>query len=238
MVCNTTCQSADRFWAVLYPNTYRINAKRYITICFLITAFYSGVASIARFFGVRHIDGKCDVNEDSLTNQVASFVDSGFRYVIPMTVIVSINILVFRELHRMGLFKFETRRKRTPSSDTVVSMMNQEDQAAQSVIKSQRKIFLNVTLLTVEMTAIEVVTIILSVLDAYDMLDFGVDSTCRMCFIFVTALLSGCNPFVEISTMTILRNSFRTQWLKYLSKFRQIHLIRNVLDHTKPTVER
>ncbi|VDP85540.1 unnamed protein product [Echinostoma caproni] len=202
ILCNIVCQSVDRFWAIVYPNTYFMHTKRYVMVCYTMIPTYALAASIFRLFKVNFVDGQCERQELDLSPQAIRAIEIVLRYTIPMIVSCSLNLTVVWKLHHLGIFKSwmvsntqaaGNTSGQTDSTDPLVSLRN--------------RIFLSTFGLNVELTMQEIVSITLTVLHYQGVLNFGLQSKIRIYFLFGIALCSGLNPVLPIITVEPLRNT-------------------------------
>lgn len=82
--CNVACQSVDRLWALVYPQTYRFYMKYYITICIIIIPVYSMLATATRLVKVKLRDGSCSIQVLPINKYTVAVIESVLRFYIPM----------------------------------------------------------------------------------------------------------------------------------------------------------
>ncbi|VDP89524.1 unnamed protein product [Echinostoma caproni] len=218
LVCNVVCQSADRFWAIVYPKTYRAYTKVYIITCYVSIPVYAVLGSITRVFAVTMVNGECVSNQILLSEEVMTAVESIFRYGIPMIFLIVLNILVIRRLYQLRIIRLKSTPTSTPSQDNLTDDTERGENSTRAIIAVQMAIFLSAIVLMVEMTLLELLNITLSALSLHEWVDFGPDSHLRMYYYILLGFFAGINPCLQILTMTTLRITMIKQWRKLTSK--------------------
>ncbi|VDP85265.1 unnamed protein product [Echinostoma caproni] len=223
VVCNIVCQCADRFWAVIYPRSYRIHTKRYIIVCYLGIPLYSACASLSRAFLTVIVDGHCDHHTSSITERVVTTFDTVFRYGIPVILMISLNITVMRKLRRTRLPSDAPPVASIQSTTDLTTDKDQhEKSSANKVLAAQKAILINTVVLMSELSILQVVGITMNVLDALDVIDFSVDSRARLYFMFLLSTFSAINPFLTILSMKSLRLTIIHQWREIITVTRSM----------------
>ncbi|VDP85884.1 unnamed protein product [Echinostoma caproni] len=185
IACNVLCQSADRFWAVVYPGTYKLFAKRYIILCGTFISVYSALISLSRVFKVIWLDGNCWTNQILISEEAMFSLELLFRYVLPVSVILALNIVVLHKLRCSGLFIQNSTPVPSDSEDNVSRRTDTPSSVGWIV---QRNIFCSTVILMTELTVTEIIATVLTILDLNNLVDFGVHSLSR---VYYYAILSG-----------------------------------------------
>ncbi|KAA0193971.1 hypothetical protein FBUS_07851 [Fasciolopsis buskii] len=212
MVCNTVCQSADRFWAIVYPKTYRAYKNYYIALCSLLIPLYSVLSSVTRIAKVTMIDGSCLKHDLSVNKYTLCIVESILRYGIPMFLLILLNVLVIRRLCKQQQIQLVGSLTEQITHDGSADVTGRIENTGHILISIQRHIFVNTFFLAIELTVIEVVAIVLTILNLCNIVSYGVDSISRVYYLVTVVLLSGLNPCAEIFTIRMLRNTVMMHW--------------------------
>ncbi|KAA0193969.1 hypothetical protein FBUS_07852 [Fasciolopsis buskii] len=218
-ICNSVCQSADRFWAIIYPKTYRVYKRRYIVLCSLIIPIYSILTSITRMVKVTLINGSC-MKKDVQINKYTSWVlESMLRYVIPIFVLSLLNVLVIRKLYEQKAVILKQTHSQSGTQDCshVICEQGGNGSISGPLNSVQKNIFLNTFFLAVGLTLVEIASSVLAVMSMFNMVEHSVSSLSRVYYLVAVVLLSGLNRCVEILTIPMLRNTVLIHWRMCIS---------------------
>ncbi|VDP68261.1 unnamed protein product [Echinostoma caproni] len=212
LVCNVVCQSADRFWAVVYPKSYHAHARRYVAICYLFSSVYPIMVTLTRFLSMELVDGICQSKPLAVDDLIILAIDSSLRYTIPIVFILVFNISVTLRLHSLGPSRTKPYHTDSISIDTVSETRNSVPNSALVPSSDHMSIFLSAILMTIEMTVLELLSVTLSVLNYLKLVDFSINSLARLYYCVFVALFAAFNPCLEILTITNLRRAMLNHW--------------------------
>ncbi|VDP22172.1 unnamed protein product [Echinostoma caproni] len=218
-VCIIVFQSVDRFWAIVYPKSYRKNTILYVTLSYAIIICYALLGSMTRLLRTAAVDGSCQLRTFLIDSRTESLIESLLRYVIPMSMLITVNVLVIRKLHHLHGFRFQTGTLCRLFQDTQTEEAAGPSEAPDSITLVQRTIFLSTICLSIQLTVLELISFSLIILSSYRIVDFSINSTTRMYFVFVLALTSVFNPYLEILTIKPLRMEMLNQWRIAIQRF-------------------
>ncbi|TPP63123.1 hypothetical protein FGIG_11819 [Fasciola gigantica] len=212
IVCNIVFQSVDRFWAILYPKTYRIYTKYYIASCSFVIPVYSAIASVTRVVKVTQLEGSCLEQKLQINKYCLSVLESILRYAIPMFFLILSNVLVIRKLYKLQFVKIPRTEQVTHDGHAVKK--ERIDNSPNLLTPTQKTILLNTFCLAIELTLSEIVAIVLTILSLCNIIRHDVTSISRVYYLVAVVFLCGLNPCVEILTIRRLRNTVMTHWQK------------------------
>ncbi|VDP92547.1 unnamed protein product [Echinostoma caproni] len=124
-----------------------------------------------------------------------------------MLLLVVLNTLVIRKLHRLGMIRFQSTNNLNSCLDSLTDVSERVGHVTHTVISVQMKIFLNAIILMIEITALEAVAITLFVLDFYGTVNFSENSLARLYYYVLVCLCDSFNPCVEVATIRCLRQT-------------------------------
>ncbi|VDP68260.1 unnamed protein product [Echinostoma caproni] len=217
LMCNIVCQSADRFWAIVYPNTYQVNTRRYIIVCYCCTPTYACLISLSRVLKVLSCNGLCIARPLLVSDRTIMIIESILRYGLPMSILITLNVVVVRRLYQLGLIHLS--KQKTASSTSRTESGKQLDNATRAIISVQMGILLSAIVLMLEMTMMELVSVTLSILDDLELVDFSVNSLSRLYYCVLLSLVTAFNPCLEMLTIPALRRTVLEQWRNQISGF-------------------
>lgn len=199
-LCNIVCQSVDRLLALVFPNTYRVYTTYYVIICSTSIIVYSFLASVPRIAKANLIDGSCFEKILPINKYQLSGIESLLRYGIPISFLVLTNSLVIRKLYQLRIIVFfKSQRTASSQNDNV-------ENPPDSLSSLQNALFFNGCYLTITQTLIECTSILLTILDAYDIVRYDVSSITRVYNVCIVVILDNLNPIVSMLTIRALRN--------------------------------
>lgn len=212
IVCNIVLQSADKFWAIVYPKTYRIYMNYYVTLCGLVPPLYSSIAAITRFLEVNLKNGSCVPRVLPINQHLLLSLESLLRYGIPISLIIILNSLSLRKLYKQQVFGFKGKSNETTTPDSPTGGNKRGESSSHSFNTVQKIIFLNTFCLAIELTVIEVVAFLLTILNEYHIIQYAVGSSSRAYYQVLVVLLYDLNPCVQIWTIPTLRKTVRKHY--------------------------
>ncbi|VDP83245.1 unnamed protein product [Echinostoma caproni] len=211
IVCNNVCQSADRFWAIVYAHSYRANTKLYVILCSVSVPVYSILVSAAQMGAVQFVDDDCQ-HRSVLTYMPSLYViEIVFRYALPLCTTITLTLLALRKLGGLGFWKIVTKSPVTLSED--VSLGEERKRAAQinELLIVQKTVFCHTGVLLLEMTVLEGIATTLTVLGETTVVNFEIYSPVRLYYLFLSSLVSALNPCLTILTFRNLRMTMFSQ---------------------------
>lgn len=209
---NIVCQSADRLWALLYPNTYRTYTKYYITGCAVFIPVYGFLASTARIAKVVAIDGSCIPRVMPVNKFAMMIIEITLRYFIPVSILVPINVLVIRKLHGMRRIS-STKSQATDRSQVTDGSTNGRIETCPSSVNSlHRTLLMNALLLTIELTFTETIFFGITMTNLFGKIRNDEAAIARVYFLIGVILLDELNPIVSILTVKALHVTALNHW--------------------------
>ncbi|KAA0193212.1 hypothetical protein FBUS_03611 [Fasciolopsis buskii] len=198
VLANTICLPINRFWAVIYPSTYRQRTTWYIVFCYTFILVYSLASSLSRALAVNLCEGVC-ILDNSPTGEVAlQIVDLILRYIFPLSVIGSLHTLVIMRvcrLQREENARQEEQRQQLPNHDS------------QSYARVGRNLSISTLGFTAEMLVLEVIALVFNLMQTAGVVDFRPDSIGRLIYVYLCSLASAINPALAIATVPPLRET-------------------------------
>lgn len=206
--CNIVCQSADRLWALVYPQTYQFYTKYYIGICSVTIPVYSVLATSTNIAKVTWSDGSCWRKVLPINKYLLTGIEIVVRFCIPMCILVFTNARVIRQLYRLRIITlWRSKSARVSVSNQASSVSGQCEYSSNSSSSLQNALFLNAFCLAIRQAIIESTTTILTVLNLSDVFRYDVGSIIRVYSMFAVVMLYSINPFVAILTIKPLRDT-------------------------------
>lgn len=213
-LCNIVCQSADRFWALVYPKTYRQYTKCYAITCSVVILVYPLLPSISRIAKMAFIDGSCKFRELAIEKYKLLIIESMLRYGIPICFLLVLNAFVIRTLYQLRIITFTKHHASRHLTATCRPENGIAERTPDSLITIQNTLFLNAIFLAMAQTVSECISIVLTALDFYNIVHYDVGSSARTYHLCVVTILNCLNPIVSIITVKALRNTAVKQWEK------------------------
>ncbi|KAA0193139.1 hypothetical protein FBUS_08841 [Fasciolopsis buskii] len=216
--CNIVCQSADRVWALVFPQTYRVYTKYYIAVCCTFIPIFSSLSTSIRIAKATLSGGSCVIKDLPISKYVVAAIESSLRYGIPMCFLIFTNVLVIRTLYKLRMINFGSTKKTQISLSSHGSGASEhKDNSTKASSSLQTALFLNVFFLTMEVTVIECIPIVFTVLNFNNVIRYDVGSIARVYHMCVVVMLNDLNPCVGILTIKTLRSTIKRNFKKLAS---------------------
>ncbi|VDP80547.1 unnamed protein product [Echinostoma caproni] len=223
VICNVICQCADRFWAIIYPKSYRVHTKRYIISCYVFICTYSGVVASLRLLRTDLVNGRCIPIDEYRRKYVLAMTEIALLYILPVVMMVSLTVPIIWHLRQYLLGTLRNNKITPVSQQTISDRLGRSDGSLNALYVAQRGIFLNSMILVIELILLVTILLILLVLDKLRLALFGIASPFRIYYLFVVTLTCTFNPFITTFTVTPLRRTVGNQWRKCNFHIRTIH---------------
>ncbi|VDP67036.1 unnamed protein product [Echinostoma caproni] len=200
---NIVCQSMNRFWAIVYPYSYKRRTKMYLVICYVFTFSFSLMSSLPRAFEVRYCDQICVMTNLAVQLFALHLIDMSMRLLIPIFVTVGLHIVVMRKLRRLRNEYNSQTRNCPENSDSSRGPPSSVSSNPYSAV--WHALSVSTFGFTAELTVLELTAFIMYLLQGLNRVNFQVDSIARLYYTLVCAMASGLNPALEIATVPPLQ---------------------------------
>ncbi|VDP71591.1 unnamed protein product [Echinostoma caproni] len=210
-VCNMITMTLDRFWAIVYPSTYRKNMQKYMIFCGIFPYVYASLACLPVLYRVRFQNHSCILVQGDIYSYLLEIIQILVRYVGPIGLIVVLSVLIVRELrvahHRHELINRMGHCVRVGEHVTRTVSIGQLSNCC--VLSLEKALLLSSFLFTVELTATEIISIVLFIFDSSTIISQAYLIRFQLSYRVFLGFCAALNPLLIILPLKTVRDTIR-----------------------------
>ncbi|GAA32190.1 amine GPCR [Clonorchis sinensis] len=222
-VSNVVCLTIDKFLAVVYMQTYKSRVVFYTVGCYVFIFSYTFMATLVRQTNVHFpIPGVCTESQKSA---IWLFVQIMGHFAVPVSLILTFHISATVRLYRLrSSFGSPTVQRvnvddGSSMNDPPTCVSKQQCPIQSCEMAEQNKLKHATTAMsigtfgyTTSVTTVELISFILTLLAAFGIVDFTLNSQAVRYYTCCVGLLACCHPIILIFSVTSVRLTIIAQY--------------------------
>lgn len=216
--CNILCQSADIYLAIIYPHSYRVHIRYYITMFSTISFVYSVLASIPRIAKVSLIEGSCQLKSSSISTYVVTALECLLVFAIPTSIFVPINVALIRKLFKIKILTFRKSNRDHPSQGSCNFEKGWIKKMSDPSASLQKSLLINTFFVAMAIIFTECVFLVLTISNLYGVIRYDAGAVARVYFSCCIVLIDSLNSTMRILTTKALRRT-ACSYCKFVCRF-------------------
>ncbi|TGZ61041.1 hypothetical protein CRM22_008191 [Opisthorchis felineus] len=220
---NIVCLTIDRFLAVVYMQTYKRRIVVYTVGCYVFIFLYTFIATLTRQSSVQFsIPGACTEIQKTA---IGLFLQIMGHFAVPVSLILTFHISATVRLYRLRSSFGSSAVQRvnvddaSSMNDPPTCVSRQQCPTESCEMAEQNKLKLAATAMSIgtfgyvaSVTTVELTSFILTLLAAFGIADFSLNSQAVRYYTCCVGLLACCHPIILICSVNSVRLALIAQY--------------------------